>query len=207
MELPELTLLEEIQIGIWSRGIGEHVAIPLGRPPMVDDLWLTKLKTEIVDGQLVVIGPTTLGSANAAARIIHRLYEYEDSAGGGYASGSRGRFIVELPNRRSFCPDASWYAGDPGTGDFPPGPPAFAVEIRDPPEYGDEAEWRMAAKRADYFAAGTQVVWDVDVLRENLIRAYRPGDPETPVIYRRGEIADAEPAVPGWRFPVDELFD
>lgn len=65
----------------------------------------------------------------------------------------------------------------------------------------------MAAKRADYFAAGTQVVWDVDVLRENLIRAYRPNDPENPTVYRRGENADAEPAVPGWRFPVDELFD
>jgi hypothetical protein len=47
----------------------------------------------------------------------------------------------------------------------------------------------------------------VDVLRENLIRAYRANDPEHPAVYRRGETADAEPAVPGWRFPVDELFD
>jgi len=29
----------------------------------------------------------------------------------------------------------------------------------------------------------------------------------TPKIYRRGETAEAEPAVPGWKFPVDELFD
>ena len=33
-----------------------------------------------------------------------------------------------------------------------------------------------------------------------------PTDPENPVIYRRGEMADAEPAVPGWRMAVDELF-
>jgi hypothetical protein len=26
------------------------------------------------------------------------------------------------------------------------------------------------------------------------------------VMFRRGDIADAEPAVPGWRMPVDELF-
>jgi Uma2 family endonuclease len=81
------------------------------------------------------------------------------------------------------------------------------VEVRDWIDHGDEAEGRMAAKRADYFAAGTQVVWDVDVLREKLIRAYRANDPEHPTVYRRGDVADAEPAVPGWRFAVDELFD
>ena len=59
---------------------------------------------------------------------------------------------------------------------------------------------------ADYFAAGTVVVWDVDVLKEELVRVYRRDDPNNPVIYRRGEIADAEPAVPGWRFPIGEMF-
>jgi len=81
------------------------------------------------------------------------------------------------------------------------------VEVRSRGDYGLRAERAMGAKRADYFAAGTQVVWDVDVLREKLIRVYRVDDPENPTIYRRGEVADAEPAVPGWRFPVDELFD
>jgi Uma2 family endonuclease len=65
----------------------------------------------------------------------------------------------------------------------------------------------MAAKRADYFAAGTQVVWDVDVLREELIRAYRATAPDTPTVYRRGERAEAGTALPGWSFPVDDLFE
>jgi Uma2 family endonuclease len=65
----------------------------------------------------------------------------------------------------------------------------------------------MAAKRADYFAAGTQVVWDVDVLREELIRAYRATAPDVPSVYRRGERAEAEPALTGWSFPVDDLFE
>jgi hypothetical protein len=51
------------------------------------------------------------------------------------------------------------------------------------------------------------VVWDVDVLRDRVIRVHRANDPEHPEVYRRGEVADAEPAVPGWRFAVDELFD
>lgn len=83
----------------------------------------------------------------------------------------------------------------------------FPADVRDEIDLGDEAQGRMEAKRADYFAAGTLVVWDVDVLREKVIRAYWANDPEHPVVYRGGEVADVEPAVPGWRFPVDELFD
>ena len=44
----------------------------------------------------------------------------------------------------------------------------------------------MAAKRADYLAAGTLVVWDVDVLDDGVIRVYRAADPEHPMSYRRG---------------------
>ncbi len=119
---------------------------------------------------------------------------------------SRVAFIVDLPNRLSFCPDVSWWVGDPEADYFPHGAPVFAVEVRDYTEYDDEAERRYAAKRVDYFAAGTQVVWDVDVLHDVWIRAYHADDPENPTVFRRGETADAEPAVPGWRFPVDELF-
>jgi len=64
----------------------------------------------------------------------------------------------------------------------------------------------MAAKRSDYFAAGTLVVWDVDVLREGAVRVYRATTPTEPALYRRGQGAEAEPALPGWSFPVDDLF-
>jgi len=68
------------------------------------------------------------------------------------------------------------------------------------------AERAMREKRADYFACGTRVVWDVDLQSESVVKSDKATDPETPVIYRRGEMADAEPAVPGWRMAVDELF-
>jgi Uma2 family endonuclease len=61
------------------------------------------------------------------------------------------------------------------------------------------------AKRADYFAAGTLVVWDVDPLAE-CIHVYRLSDPTTPTTYVRGQVAEAEPAVPGWRVAVDWIF-
>jgi Uma2 family endonuclease len=86
------------------------------------------------------------------------------------------------------------------------GAPVFAVEVRSEGDYGELAEEKLVAKRSDYFAAGTLVVWDVDLLAEDPVRVYRASDPDHPVVYRRGETAEAEPAVPGWRFPVDELF-
>ena len=64
----------------------------------------------------------------------------------------------------------------------------------------------MEAKRADYFEAGTSIVWDVDP-KARSIASYR-GDPAKPIaVFRPGQVAEAEPAVPGWLLAVDELFD
>ena len=82
----------------------------------------------------------------------------------------------------------------------------FAVEVRSEGDYGPRAERAMAAKRADYFAAGTLVVWDVDLLGDEVVRVYRASDPERATVYRRGQSAEAEPAVPGWTMSVDDLF-
>jgi Uma2 family endonuclease len=89
---------------------------------------------------------------------------------------------------------------------FLEGAPIFAVEVRSENDYGPAAERAMKEKRADYFACGTLVVWDVDVLSEEVIKSYKASDPEHPAIFRRGDTADAEPAVPGWRMAMDALF-
>jgi Uma2 family endonuclease len=89
---------------------------------------------------------------------------------------------------------------------FLEGAPIFAVEVRSENDYGPAAERDMKDKRADYFACGTLVVWDVDLQSQDVIRSYKATDPDNPVIFRRGDIADAEPAAPGWRLAVDALF-
>jgi hypothetical protein len=38
------------------------------------------------------------------------------------------------------------------------------------------------------------------------VKVYRAAAPDQPVVYGRGAVADAEPAVPGWRVPVDWIF-
>ncbi len=162
-------------------------------------------KAELVNGELVVMWPTGFLPNYAAGEIYASLREYARQMKSGYAISDNAGFVVDLPNRQSFSPDAAFYIGTPTGMRFLQGAPVFAVEVRSEGDYGPAAERDIAAKRADYFAAGTTVVWDVDLVAR-VIRVYRASDPDTAVEYRRGEVAEAEPAVPGWSFAVDNLF-
>ena len=175
----------------------------------VDDLYRVPehSKAEIVNGELVLMSPTGGVPGRVAGKIYISLYDYERRVGGGYSFPNNVGFIVHLPNRRSFSPDAAFYRGELRGGLFLEGAPVFAVEVRSTDDYGTAAETRMAQKRADYFAAGTLVVWDVDVLREKLVRVYRASDPQNPTVYCSEEVAEAEPALPGWAVTVDDILN
>ena len=163
-------------------------------------------KAEIVAGELVIMSPTGMQPSRASGRIWRSLDDYERAQGGGYAIPDNAGFIVSLPNRDSFSPDAAWYTGKNTGMKFLEGAPLFAVEVRSENDYGATAELKMAEKRLDYFAAGTLVVWDVDLQSDDVVKVYKQSDPEHPIIYRRGDLAEAEPAVPDWAMPVDDLF-
>jgi Uma2 family endonuclease len=172
----------------------------------VEDLYQVPGKAEIVNGELVLMSPTGNDPGYAADAILVSLWHHAENTGLGQAVGDNKGFLVDLPNRRSFSPDAAFYAG-PDTGmRFFERAPVFAVEVRSEGDYGPSADYAIAAKRADYFAAGTLVVWDVDLLSPDVVRSYRADHPEMPTIFRRGEVAEAEPAVQDWRFPVDRMF-
>src|SRR5437879_3373233 len=164
----------------------------------VEDLYHVPGKAEIVNGELALLSPTGAAPGYAGAEIFVSLREYAKRVGSGRAVGDNKAFVVNLPHRKSFSPNAAFYTG-PGAGmRFFEGAPVFAVEVRSEGDYGPIAEEKIAPKRADYFAAGTLVVWDVDLLSDAVVRVYRADDPDQPTLYRRGEIAEAEPAVPGW---------
>ena len=163
-------------------------------------------KAELVEGELRLMAPTGFRPGLAGSKIWMGLYEYVRLGHPGMAVADNVGFIVDLPNRQSFSPDAAYFTGeDPGM-KFVQGSPVFAVEVRSEGDYGPAAEREMAAKRADYFAAGTLVVWDVDLLGDDVIRVYRSDRPEAPTAYSRGDVAEADPAVPGWTMPVNDLF-
>lgn len=176
------------------------------RQATIADLYRTEGKAELIDGRIVLYPPKGLASSEAKGNIFCSLREYAWQKGGKAFMTSLGYVIPRLPNgRESFCADTSYYRGpfpdDPWS--FIYGPPTFAVEVRGEPDFGPVVDVERADKREDYFQAGTLIVWDVDPLAFT-ITAYRPHQPS--VTYTRGQTADAEPAVPGWRITVDEVF-
>lgn len=174
----------------------------------IEDLYKVpeQSKAEIVNGELVEMPPTGDDPAYASFEIAVSLREYVRRNHNGRVAGDNVGFIVNLPNRKSFSPDAAFHNLPKAGMGFLQGTPLFAVEVRSENDYGPPAEERIKKKRDDYFAAGTQVVWDVDLLSDEVVRVYRHDNPSTPTIYRRGQIAEAEPAVPGWKMAVDDLF-
>ena len=171
----------------------------------IEDLYKIEGKAELVNGEIVEMPPTGDDPGTAGFQIAKRLDDYARHVGGRAYPDGVG-FHVQLPHRESFSPDAAYHTGTRTGMRFLEGSPVFAVEVRSENDYGPAAERAMKDKRADYFACGTLVVWDVDLHSEDVVKSYKASDPENPVIFHRGEMADAEPAVPGWRMAVDELF-
>jgi len=172
----------------------------------VADLYAVEGKAELVNGELVPMCPTGDAPNYAVGRVFIALAAYEEQYKTGRAVTDGAGFLVNLPHRQSFSPDAAFHVGPHAGMKFLVGAPVFAVEVRSEGDYGRRMEQEMATKRADYFAAGTLVVWDVDLQSPNVVRVYRATDLTQPTIYRRGDLAEAEPAVPGWTMPVDKLF-
>ena len=163
-------------------------------------------KAELVDGEIVLMSPTGYLPNYAASEIFVSLRNYARHSNKGYAIADNAGFKVDLPNRKSFSPDAAWYTGAPQGMQFLDGAPAFAVEVRSEGDYGSASAQYLEHKRLDYFAAGTLCVWEVDLLSPEVITSYHSTDPASPIIFRRGEMANAGRAVPGWSMPVDDLF-
>jgi Uma2 family endonuclease len=172
----------------------------------IEDLYKVEGKAELVNGEIILMSPTGFLPSYAAGEIFSSLREHSKRQKFGRAVTDNMAFVVNLPHRKSFSPDAAFYTGKDTGMKFGQGAPVFAAEVRSENDYGPRAEREMAKKRADYFAAGTLVVWDVDLLTDDVVRVYRSNNPERATIYGKGQMAEAEPAVPGWTMPVDDLF-
>ena len=172
----------------------------------IEDLYQVHGKAELVDGEIILMSPTGPAPSYAAAEVFVSLREHCRKTKIGFAVTDNVAFRVSLPNRESFSPGAAFHIGKWTGMKFFESAPVFAVEVRREGDYGPRAEAKMARKRADYFAAGTLVVWDVDLVSADVVKVYRAGEPDAPHIYRRGDLAEAEPAVTDWSMPVDDLF-
>ncbi len=182
---------------------------PSTGPATIDDLYRVEGKAELIDGRIVHYMSSGDLPSEVALEIALALRNYAKQTGVGVAFGDGIGFAIRptlTSKRQSFSPDASYYVGPRPKNRmrFIEGAPTFAVEVRSEEDYGPGAEREMAAKRADYFEAGTQVVWDVDPIART-IASYRASAPAQPTMFQSGDTADAEPAVPGWKVAVDDV--
>ncbi|MGL4554115.1 MAG: Uma2 family endonuclease [Gemmataceae bacterium] len=183
----------------------------MGAPPKwatLDDLMRHEGRAELIGGRVVELMPTGDEHVEIAGNIYRHLWEYARRTGRGRPRTDGLGYAVPMlrSGRESFQPDASFYVQPrpADRSDFVEGPPLFAAEVRSKSDRGPAAEAEMAAKREDYFEAGTEVVWDINPLTEEVHR-YCRGE-ATPAVFRRGDLADAEPALPGWTMSVEDVF-
>ncbi len=179
------------------------------RAATLDDLAKVDGKAELIAGRIVHLMASGRKPNRVASRIFRSLDDHAEATGLGEVYTDNIGFAVPRlrSGRQSFAPDTAYFLG-PFPADemrFLVGPPTFAVEVRSEGDYTPAAEAAMAAKRADYFEAGTLAVWDVDPIGK-VVRKYLPDSPDTPTTFTRGQEADAEPAVPGWAIAVDRIF-
>jgi Uma2 family endonuclease len=182
--------------------------IDTGRATIVD-LERIDGKAELIDGRIVRFMPTGDLPGYVGGRIFRKLADHVDALGYGRAWPDGVGFVVpELSSgRESFSPDVAFHKGPLANAPmkFVDGAPTFAVEVRSQNDYTPAAEREIVDKRNDYFEAGTLAVWDVDPIAET-VTCYRHDTPDQPISFSRGEIANAEPAVPGWTLDTEWLF-
>jgi len=165
-----------------------------------------EFRYELLDGVLHTMSPagfshgahcSTIGMFLALFVRQHRL---------GIVLGAETGYLLRRNPDTVRAPDASFVStatlnrvGRPARGFFV-GAPDLAVEVLSPddrPAYIDE-------KTRDWFAAGTQVVWNIDP-RQKTITVYRT--PDDFQVLTEADTLEEATLLPGFECPVRDIFD
>lgn len=96
-------------------------------------------KAVLVDGKLVKMSPSGGFHSYAAGETYSSLRDHARRTRCGHAVTNNAAFLVNLPRRKSFSPDAAYHNEGPITAKFFHGAPVFAVEARSEGDYGPAA--------------------------------------------------------------------
>ena len=158
---------------------------------------------ELVDGSLVRMTPTGAEHGVVTARVAYVLQEYA-LRHGGVCCGAETGFVLRRSPDVVRAPDAAFVVAEriPKTGvpkSYWPFAPDLAVEVQSPSDRRTDIQTKIA----DYFSAGTRLVWVVEPSTRS-VRAYRSPD-DVRVIREDGEITGGD-VLPGFRCEVKRLF-
>jgi len=174
----------------------------------LDDLYRVEGKAELIAGRIIHLMATGYKPSRVASRIFRSLDDYAEATGRGEAYTDNMGFAVGVlsSGRESFSPNASYFLGP-----FPLNEMRFLEGAPPSPLRSERERLRRCGRGGDGCQAGR-------LLRGGHHRRLgrRPRQrtnpevskafPDHPIVFARGQEADAEPAVPGWRMAVDRIF-
>lgn len=158
---------------------------------------------ELLDGELIEIAPTGYLHGQIVGRATTKIGGFVEVNQLGDVLGAETGFLLRRNPDRVRAPDVAFVAA----GRLPPGPtptgyvetiPDFVVEVISPSDSASEFQERVD----EWLDAGVKVLWAVFPSRSVFIWRSR-GQVER----RSGnDELDAEPALPGFRWKVSDLF-
>jgi Uma2 family endonuclease len=159
---------------------------------------------ELVKGELINLGNSGALHGYIAIILSAALFALVTSRKLGVLLDSSTAFTMKNGNKRS--PDIAFFAKERlqeleelPTG-FLEGAPDLVVEILSPGNTVAEIEDKIA----EYFANGTRLLWVISP-RQHYVLVYRSGyEPQR--LLTSGDFLEGEDVVPGFTFPVADLF-
>jgi len=168
------------------------------------DLSLPDVRSELVGGEVVRMGPAGGEHGIVAMRIGARLLAFVEANGLGVVCAAETGFLVRQDPDTVRAPDAAFVsrarlAGGRPPKKFWPFAPDLAVEVASPSDSAESIRQRVA----DWFAGGTRAVWLLEPSRA-AVQVYRsPSDVRT---LERGDVLSGDDLLPGFACPVTDLF-
>ena len=156
---------------------------------------------ELIEGELQVLPPPKLGHTKIAKRAYAALLPAEEAAG--------GQVYIEAGYKLSpdpatwLEPDVSFVrnarAHDTADADYLLGAPELAVEVVSPTESAADLNRKVEL----YLRAGSQAVW-VIYPKQRQVRVFLADG--SSFVREANDMLSLPELLPGWEFPVSELF-
>jgi len=170
-----------------------------------DDGWTY----ELIKGVLVRMPLSSGGASNMGLLLGAELTVYVKTQGLGRVTGEQGGYRLDPahPRETELGPDYAFVRADRVPSRTSPDyfkawqlAPDLAIEVVSENQYAPG----MAAKAKTYLSFGTRLVW-VIWPRYERVDVWHPGD-ETPTALGGDDTLDGEDVVPGFTYPIADLF-
>lgn len=208
MNLQSIPSMQDVLDRLGGIAPGRILAVPPPGTATEDDLIRINARRdrlcELVDGVLVEKSPSYVGSL-VGGFFLNRLVDF--SRGFRFGGVTAGNALFRLAPNLVRIPGGAFTSRDRWPGrripdveiaDFAPN---LIVEV---PNEGNPAA-EVAIRRAEFLAAGVEIVWQVD-RRAEVVEVFRRGE-ASPTRLGRCDVLDGGDVLPGLRIPLNEVFD